>query len=194
MSFAATVPKVTYRELQAVLERMDTAFGAAEAHGLLCGALCARAGYGVPEWLFELTQEAAGAAPDVPPPAALEALYQGTLESLNSPEFAFAPLLPGDDEALTGRVSALAAWCGGFLFGIGTAAAGAAVMQHGHVGEFLADLTDISRAELEPGRTADAGEGDYAELYEFVRAGTQLAWEELAALRVPAPGAGAAVH
>ena len=37
---------MTYRELQAILERMDTAVGAAEAHGWLCGALCVRRGYG----------------------------------------------------------------------------------------------------------------------------------------------------
>jgi uncharacterized protein YgfB (UPF0149 family) len=192
--FAATVEKMTYRELQALLERMDTAVGAAEAHGWLCGALCVRADYGAPEWLGELAADAGGAARGDEYVPALGSLREDTLEALSSPEFTFMPLLPEDHAPLSERVPALAAWCGGFLYGIGTGAVGNAVTKMGDVGELLEDLADITRAEVGPGGDQERDEGDFAELVEFVRAGAQLAFEETAALRATAPGAGAAVH
>lgn len=185
---------MTYRELQAILERMDTAVGAAEAHGWLCGALCVRADYGAPEWLGELAEDAGAGAPGDASVPALRALYDDTLESLRSPEFTFMPLLPEDEAPLAERVPALAAWCGGFLYGIGTGAAGNAVTRMGDVGELLGDLADITRAEVGPEGDPERDEGDFAELVEYVRAGAQLAWEETAALRATVPRAGAAVH
>jgi hypothetical protein len=178
--------------LQAVLQRIDSSVGAAEAHGWLCGALCIRDGFGVAEWLGELADDAAGAdaAGELP---AFRELHAQTLDSLRSLDFAFGLLLPEEETPLADRVSALAAWCGGFLYGIGAAGANEAAANAGDVGEILQDLADISRAELEPGRGADAGEADYAELQEFVRAGVQLAWEELAPLRA-GPAESKAVH
>lgn len=185
---------MTYRELQALLERMDTAVGAAEAHGWLCGALCARVDYGALEWLRELAEDASARAPADASAPALGSLHEDTLESLRSPDFTFMPLLPEDEAALEERVSALAAWCSGFLYGIGTSAAGDAVARMGDVGEVLADLAGIARAAVEPENDEERDEGDYAELVEFVRAGAKLAWEETAELRDSTPRAGMAVH
>jgi len=185
---------MTYLELQAILDQMDAAFGAAEAHGLLCGAMCAREQFGTPDWLTELSQDAGATSVGTAPEAALQALCDDTRDALESPDFAFAPLLPADDASLAERVAALASWSSGYLYGIGTAGAGGAIQKHVEVREFLDDLVGITRVELEPGRDADAGEADYAELYEFVRAGAQLAWEELAGLRASTLPAGVAVH
>jgi uncharacterized protein YgfB (UPF0149 family) len=181
---------MTYPELQAALEGLDSAVGAAEAHGWLCGALCARADYGARDWLGDLTDTVARGAPD----ATLEAVHARTLDALRSPDFTFEPLLPGDETALAERVAALASWCGGFLYGIGTGMGGRSAAKLGDVGEFLEDLAAITRAELGPGRRGDSDEGDFTELVEFVRAGTQLAWDEMAGLRAAAPRAGAAIH
>jgi hypothetical protein len=181
---------MTHRELQEVLQRLDSAVGAAEAHGWLCGALCVREGFGAVDWLAELADDATGAAGELP---ALRELHAETRDALRSPDFAFAPLLPAEEAPLAERVAALAGWCGGFLYGIGAAGANDAAARTGDVGEILQDLAEISRAELEAGRGADAGEADYAELQEFVRAGAQLAFEELAALRA-APARRRGVH
>lgn len=185
---------MTYRQLQAILERMDTAIGAAEAHGWLCGALCVRADYGAPEWLDELAADAGARVPGDASLPALRSLHEDTLEALRSPEFTFMPLLPEDDAPLAERVPALAAWCGGFLYGVGTGAVGNAVTKMGDVGELLEDLAGITRAEVGPEGDEQSDEGDFAELVEFVRAGAQLAWEETASLRATAARAGAAVH
>ena len=183
---------MTHRELQAILQRIGSDVGVSEAHGWLCGAICIREGFGIADWFAELAEDAAGAdaAADLP---ALSELYAGTLDALRSDEFIFEPLLPGDEAPLAERVAALAEWCGGFLYGIGAAGADDAVARTGEVAEFLRYLSEISRAGLEPGRGADEGEADYVELHEFVRAGAQLVWDELAAFRV-APARTRAVH
>jgi uncharacterized protein YgfB (UPF0149 family) len=177
---------MTHADLAASLARMNIRVDASEAHGWLAGALCVREGYGAKEWLAELAAESGGKRPL--PDAGLKALPGATLAAFRSADFVFAPLLPEETAPLRERVAALAAWSGGFLYGIGTGASEAAIAKAGDVGEFLRDLADIARAELEPGRTDDAGEGDFAELYEFVRAGAQLAFEELEGARAHAQG------
>ena len=172
---------------------MRVAIGASEAHGWLCGALCVRRDYGAPQWLAELAEDAA--PEDVAAAAGwlFRRLHEETLESLQSPGFAFTPLLPGDDATLVERVESLAAWCAGFLYGIGAAGTGEPIARYGDVGEILSDLAEISRAGVAPGGEAEASEADFAELLEFVRAGAQLAWDELADLR-SGPRAAAVVH
>jgi hypothetical protein len=177
---------MTHAELAASLARMDITADAAEAHGWLAGALCARAGYGAKEWLAELAADSGGGHPAAD--AELEALPAATLAAFRSEDFEFAPLVPVEHAPLQERVAALAAWSGGFLYGIGTGTSDDAIAKAGDVGEFLRDLADIARAELEPDRAGDAGEGDFAELYEFVRAGAQLAFDELAGARADAQG------
>jgi uncharacterized protein YgfB (UPF0149 family) len=177
---------VTHEELQAALARLDISVDAAEAHGLLCGALCTREGYGAKDWLAELAADRGTAPPAADPE--LTRFPGQVLEELQSAEFAFEPLLPGDDAPLADRVAALAAWCGGYLYGIGTGAPDPATVKSGEVGEYLGDLADIARAELEPGRSGEAGEGDFFELVEFVRAGAQLAFDALAGARIHAAG------
>ena len=182
---------MNYRELQAALDGMGAGIGAAEAHGWLCGALCARAAFEPADWLRELLQSAEGAATADRAVATLESVHQETLEALNSPEFGFEPLLPDEDAGLDERVTALAAWCGGFLYGVGT---GGAQRETGDVGEILRDLAEIARARLEPGRGGEEGESDLAELAEFVRAGAQLAFDEMAPARAGGTPAGTALH
>jgi len=106
-----------------------------------------------------------------------------TLDALRSPDLEFEPLLPADELPLAVRVAALAAWCGGYLYGFGAGGPKAGALQDKDIAEYLRDLTDIARAELEPGRDAEAGEGDFFELVEFVRAGAQLAFDGLAEAR-----------
>jgi uncharacterized protein YgfB (UPF0149 family) len=176
---------MTHADLQASLARMNITVDAAEAHGRLCGALCVREAYGAKAWLGELADgQALAEAPD----PALERLPEEAREFLESAEFEFAPLLPEDDAPLAERVAALAAWCEGFLYGVGSGSSDADIAKTEDVGEFLGDLADIAQAELEPGRSDAAGEGDFMELFEFVRAGAQLAYDELSAARTHAAG------
>lgn len=172
---------MNHAELQAALARADLAADASEAHGLLCGALCARTSYGARDWLADLATDQGVAVPE--PEPELERLPARVLDALSSAEFEFEPLLPADDAELSERVAALAAWCSGYLYGVAAGAARPEALREGEVGEYLGDLADISRAQLEPGRNAEAGEGDFFELVEFVRAGAQLVFDALAETR-----------
>ncbi len=191
---AATVPAVTYQELQSALADLDSPVGAAEAHGCLCGALCAREGFSVVEWRGELVEAGAAPGPGAGAGRVLGALHLETLEALRSPDFGFAPLLPDAEAAIADRVQALAEWCGGFLYGLGTGAAGSRLEGQGELDEILADLAEITRARLDPQEPDEAGEAAFTELHEFVRAGAQLAFDELIGTRAARPFAGAAVH
>ncbi len=179
---------MTHGELQGALEQMNLTVDAAEAHGWLCGALCTREDYDAGQWIADLAADAGTEVTVVAPDDAFRGLPAQTLESLRSPEFEFAPLLPADNAPLRDRVSSLAAWCSGFLYGIGTGSSRQAIEKAGDVGEYLRDLADIARVELERDRNTDAGEGDFAELFEFVRAGAQLTFDELERARAHAPG------
>ena len=165
---------------------MNLTVDAAEAHGWLCGALCARKDYDARQWLADLAADAGVEAVVPAPDDALRRLPELTLEALRSPEFEFAPLLPVEHAPLRDRVAALAAWSGGFLYGVGTGVSSQAIEKAGDVAEYLRDLADIARVELEPERNTDAGEGDFAELFEFVRAGAQLTFDELEGARAHA--------
>lgn len=185
-AITATVRAVTHEELQAALSRVDITADAAEAHGLLCGALCTREGYGAEDWLADLAAEPHAAVPAADPQ--LARLPGQVLDALRSTDFEFEPLLPDDEAPLADRVAALAAWCGGFLYGVGTGSPDPGTVNAGEVGEYLRDLADIAQASLEPGRGTEAGEGDLFELVEFVRAGAQLTYDTLAGARPHAAG------
>lgn len=173
---------MTHRELQDALDRMKLPVDAALAHGWLCGALCARTEYGAGDWLRELAADS-GAVAEPTADATIGAFLDGTLAALRSPDCDFAPLLPEDDAPLAERVAALADWCSGFLDGIGQRPPPGDALQAGEIGEYLGDLSNIARAELEAGREPGSGERDFMELCEFVRVGAQVAWLELAAAR-----------
>lgn len=191
---AATLSEVTYAQLQAVLDGLGSAVGAAEAHGCLCGALCAREGYTTPEWIAELIEAGTSGRIDDLSQRMLQEFRQATLEALRSQDFEFAPLVPDDDVALDERVEALAAWSGGFLYGIGAGGADRRIAELDDVGEVLQDFSEIARARLDPLETADAGEAAFTELFEYLRAGAQLAFDELAVLRAGQARAEAVVH
>jgi len=98
---------------------------AAECHGLLCGLLCARGAVSLDEWLTMLCDEdiVVEAMEQGGDHAAawsvVQNLYQQTLAQLQNTAFSFQLLLPDDEQSLSSRITALADWCMGFLFGLG---------------------------------------------------------------------------
>jgi uncharacterized protein len=180
--------------MQVVLDSLGSAVGAAEAHGCLCGALCAREGYTTPEWIAELFESGTSGRIDVRSHRLLQEIHRATLEALRSQDFEFAPLIPDGEVGLDERVEALAAWSGGFLYGIGAGGADRRIAELDDVGEVLQDFSEIARARLDPQETTESGEQAFTELFEYLRAGAQLAFEELAALRASQPQPGIVVH
>ena len=175
---------VTFEELEQTLAACDVPVGAAEAHGSLCGALAAVARFDADNWIGALLAEEYAAVEALRLRNLLETLVAETQAALASQDMEFEPLLPPDEEPLERRVAALAEWCGGFLYGVGTGglATGAGAVPEA-VDEVVRDFGEISRASIDAEETEESNEASYAEIVEYLRAGTQLAYEELEAHR-----------
>ena len=181
-----------YGELQAALGAAASGSTAAEAHGTLCGLLCAAA-EDVPEaWihntLADLEGYSLGGAGDAR--ALLETLHQSTVAALEGDQMGFELLLPDDDTGLDDRAAALAAWCNAFLYGL--AMRGLRPMEElpDELREILADFSEIGRAGVAEEEAEEAGESAYAELVEYVRVGVQIVFDECRAPRQPESAAG----
>ena len=154
---------------------------AAEAHGCLVGALCARRVYLPAEWLEELLPEAPEQASN--PALAtgpLQELFERSRAVLEACEMEFEPLLPPDEAGLAERVEALGAWAQGFLYGFGAAGPFPRGALPGDVAEVLSDFAEVARAGAVGSESAEVEETALAELIEFLRVGVQLIYDELA--------------
>ena len=174
-----------YSEIQRVLTEERSLADAAEAHGTLAGCLCAAIGYRFDDWLAEILPEgqARPLAREI-----LRELYSNTAGALAGPEMEFELLLPADEQPIGARTEALAQWCQGFLYGLGTSVVQDESGLPGDIGEIVRDLTEITHVAVDSGQTAESNESAYAELVEFVRVGVQLVFDELGPLRdQPAP-------
>ena len=158
---------------------------AAEAHGCLCGALCARRIYLPAEWLEELLPDGVepGTTVSVTTAGPLKSLFDQSRAVLEAREMEFEPLLPPDAATLDERVEALGAWAQGFLYGFGAAGPFKPGTLTTAVAEVLTDFAEVARAGAVGSESVETEEGALAELVEFVRVGVQLIYDELADLR-----------
>lgn len=168
----------SYTEIQRVLADERSMTDAAEAHGTLVGALCTLPAYRFEDWLQEILPEGRAEAPST---SALRSLYFVTTETLAGKDMEFEPLLPEDEQPLAERAAALAQWCTGFLYGLGSGSIRDLRSLPGEVGEVVRDFDEITRVGVP--EADEQNENAYAELVEFVRVGVQLVFEELETVR-----------
>jgi uncharacterized protein YgfB (UPF0149 family) len=186
------MPSITYGELDRSLQAVGSGVEAAEAHGCLCGALCAERNFPAVEWAAEILPDGTDEAVAQSVVELLSGLRDETLALLAGEDMEFQPLLPVDTEPLEARLRGLAAWCSGFLYGLGRS--GVLDSLPGDLDEILRDFSEISRATLSPEDSGDEAERDYMELVEFVRASVQLSFEELVAIRARSVPTGGRNH
>lgn len=177
---------ITHGELAQVLADAGATLGAAEVHGCVSGALCAAPLVAPDGWLEEVMPGDVVATGATAVRAALDGLITQTRLQLAGGEMEFTPLLPHEDRPLEDRVAALAAWCGGFLYGLGRCAL--PDPPEDELRELLRDFGEISRAGLGTDEGGEDAERDFVELVEYVRASVQLAFEELAPRRATGGG------
>jgi yecA family protein len=178
---------VAFDAVERALAAGGSAVHAAEAHGCLCGALCARRVYLPAEWLEEILADAEEAGAPIQVAGALADLYERSGEDLASGDLEFSPLLPQDDAPIEERVAALSEWCHGFLYGFGSAGTLQQATLSEEVQEFLTDVAEMTRVDASGDGVGEAEEEAYAELIEYVRMGVQLTYDELAAVRAGQP-------
>jgi len=167
-----------YDELAEALSSLGFPQDAAEYHGALCGALCVREPAEIdPLQLLEARSQTADTTG-----GAAQALHRLRGESANAfadVQLVFAPLLPDDQEELTHRVSALSAWCEGFLFGLSSGKPLAMKQCSAEFKEIVNDFTEFTRAGVSEDEDMELEETAYAELVEYIRVGAQLIYLEL---------------
>ncbi|MFI4891589.1 MAG: UPF0149 family protein [Steroidobacterales bacterium] len=172
---------IRFKDFEDVLAAAGSLADAAEAHGSLCGALCAMAPYRMQDWINEILPDG-GSLPEESA-AVIERVFMATATSFGEQGMEFEPMLPDDGEPLNGRANALALWCTGFLYGLGTGQIADLDALAGDVGEIVRDFTEISRATGDEADTDESNEQAYAELVEFIRVAAQVVFEELLPLR-----------
>lgn len=175
-----------YPTLAALLKRAGYPESAANFHGSLCGALCVME----PDHLTveRLVDEGGERSAPLDPQdhAAVLRLRQAAAADLLSTDMTFEPLLPPDASTLAERVDALAAWCGGFLYGIsGNRRLNIRTLSE-EARETLRDFTQFTQAGFDTSGDPEAEERAFTELVEYVRVGAQLLFLELRP-RPPAP-------
>jgi uncharacterized protein len=173
--------EIRFQDFEDVLAAAGSLADAAEAHGSLCGALCSMAPYRMQDWVNEILPD--GAALPAESAAMIERVFAATAASFGEQGMEFQPLLPDDDQPLNGRAHALALWCTGFLYGLGTGQISDLDALNGDVGEIVRDFTEISRATGDDADEDESNEQAYAELVEFIRVAAQVVFEELLPLR-----------
>lgn len=172
-----------FDDLSSLLGRLQVPISPSEAHGLLCGLLCAQSSAtakGV--WLGELLDAAAlepGSLNDrVEDIRALDTWFSGVLETMHDADLGFNLMLPGDNTGLPERVRALGDFCAGFCYGVGIATAGrGAVSLPEDTAELIKDFNEIDSTVTTD--TSSADEETLTELSEYVRVGVLLIHEEL---------------
>ncbi len=169
-----------YDRLSEALLRLGFTQDAAEYHGALCGALCVKApGEIDPLRVLDFAEPSAGAGEAETEARALRELCGHALDTFNSVELIFSPLLPDDEEELTLRVRALSSWCEGFLYGLSTGAKLDMKQCSPEFKEIVRDFTDFTHAGVDEGQETELEETAYAELVEYIRVGAQLVYMEL---------------
>ena len=178
---------IDHDALDAALRRCGSNWDAAQAHGLLSGRLAVAGADGGFVWLEQVLE-------DTDPNDVLRTecesmlgeLFELTYRQLSDRQSEFEPLLPDDDDSAALRAAALGSWCEGFLHGLVSARHGNALRQRladEPLAGIIRDMAQITRATVEEGSDDEANEQAYAELVEYLRVSTQLAYEELADLR-----------
>lgn len=160
-----------YSELADALDHAGVTASAAEAHGIITGALCASK---TPDWRGLLLGNRRETRAELD--GYLAALYEETGQRLTGIEFLFAPLLPAGP--LPAQVDALGDWCRGFLLGLSAAGVNPGDLP-GDAGEFVADAGRIAEAEMDDDGSIDEQERELAEIVEYLRIGVQIVYEEL---------------
>lgn len=175
------ISDIRFKDFEDVLATAGSLADAAEAHGSLCGALCSMSPYKMQDWVNEILPD--GTALSDESAAMIERVFTATATSFGEQGMEFEPLLPDDGQPLNGRANALALWCTGFLYGLGTGHISNLEALSGDVGEIVRDFTEISRATGDDAEADESNEQAYAELVEFIRVAAQVVYEELLPLR-----------
>ncbi|MGB1109550.1 MAG: UPF0149 family protein [Gammaproteobacteria bacterium] len=173
------IERPNFEALDAELRAVAAALFAAEAHGVLCGLLCADEGIQADFWERQIFGEMEADEAGCPQcRGMIEEIFDWTKRSLNGEELEFEMLLPEEDVPLSERTQALVGWASGFLVGMGLGGFREEANISAEARETLADLEQVARAEI-PEDDDEAQEDALIQIVEYIRVAVQLIHEEL---------------
>lgn len=146
--------------------------------GILVGLLCADTDVQEAAWIKKLIADAEIKSVKESFLKVLHQLYLDTEAGLNGSGFEFEMCLPDDAEALAYRALMLGQWAEGFLYGFGLIGKKQDKLEK-EVSEFINDVGDIARIDVEGLSDNNEDESDLMEITEFVRMGVLLMNETL---------------
>jgi len=197
---------MNYPDFQLQLSRLHVETDVPEVHGQLCGLLCTcRAEKAKTHWFATvldnlksrpglLTENAAESRVAL---QELDEVFTSTRDQLNSEDFGFELFLDPSPHQMIDRMTDLAAWCNGFVFGFGIGLGEQKAALPEDTAELISDFQTIAAYESDDGEaagpasaevmdaadqgSADQDEGDVTEIEEFIRVGVLLIAEEMRA-------------
>lgn len=178
---------IDHDSLDTALRRCGAGWDAAQTHGLLSGRLAVAGGESGFGWLSQVLE---GTQPNdalrTECERMLSELFEITYRQLAERQSDFEPLLPDDQDSAAVRAAALAHWCEGFLHGLVSADRSEALrarLAEEPLADIIKDMLQITRAGIDAESDEESDEKAYAELVEYLRVATQLAYEELVDFR-----------
>ena len=173
-----------YQELTSALCSLDFGERTSELHGFLCGAVALDVSYPLDTCLSTLAPDLSHISLDEELEIILNSLYETVRQQMTDPVLQLDLLMPDDESVdLSTRVTALASWCDGFLFGLANAGLQGQARLPQDTAEILQDLTQISQLH-----GADTGQEEeevsFYELLEYVRMSALLVAEELQPIKM----------
>jgi uncharacterized protein YgfB (UPF0149 family) len=166
-----------YQDLDQKLKSSDWNSGASEAHGLLTGLACRGVGsreIGNKMYLFQIS-----GAEEI---GMLEGMFEMIVRDLESTQFVFNILIPGDDVGTMQIAEEISNWCGGYLQGLLHDGDSLLAECSDSVQELVMDITDIGGLNLETVDGCSDDESSLVEIEEYLRVGVQLIYDELVQL------------
>lgn len=181
-------------QLDELLITVDSALGASESHGALCGMLCAQGSIEVSTWMLQVLGEHDESSPALRDVGQkLLKIHQISVAQMNDNDIEFELMLPDDNENLEDRVEALGTWCQGFVYGLALGGIKEDTELPDDSKELIRDIIEISRAGYVVDEEAEQAVADennseedevaFMEVSEYVRMGILLVYEELQPLQ-----------
>lgn len=171
---------IAYDDLDMSLHRAQVETEPAELHGVMCATICVPPGSDASSWMDEeIFSNLGESAALTQSREMVQQLWQITHEQITGPDCDLALLLPDEDTSLADRSEAFAAWCEGFLYGMGLHGQARLKGLSADSRELMTDMSEFTRLDIEEEDSED-GEAALQELVEYVRVGVLMVYQDLA--------------
>ncbi len=170
---------VTYEQLANVLADANAIVSTSEAHGLLCGFICAGRAADAVGWIesilghIEADVPAIGVAKEL-----LLKLYAQSSQEIHDMAFEFHLMLPNDDEILNDRAMALGEWCQGFMAGMGLGGLEITSAHSQDARDGIYHIAEISKIDYTGLDITEDDEKSFMEVSEYLRMAVLMIFSE----------------